>query len=208
MKKADLFVCSPKNYDVTIDVVTTDIHAKLMRSLQHRLSSNGFTDVTVDTIRTTTNIVLTDAELKLLKSNPIYLSEHYLSKPIILDPNIHAKITRMYTAPYLMRPNLGEYRYCHNGQIPVFHFAFIGALNSGKSYVMHEFRALLTELCGDLNFIKCYNPWENPAIEDFQNEPEFLAICREHIKGNAIMLGNGPNYRVNFDDVLESNTRI
>lgn len=208
MQKADLFVCSPKNRDATLGVITGPIHVKLMRALRHRLSEKGFTDVTVDTMLTPADPMIATDEIKVLKDNPIYLTEHWLSKPIIIDPNMHSKITGIYTAPYRMRPDIGEYRYCHNGQPPLLHFAFIGNINSGKTYVMHEFCAMLTELCGEVNFVKCRNEWDHPESVDLTIDPEFMAIYREHIKGNTVILGNGPSYRVNMNNVVESNTRL
>ena len=204
--KYDVFVCSHKKPDPTIGIITEGVMVKLYNLLRCRLNAQGFGNAIVDTMRYTPIIELDAGELQLLKDNPFYLSEHYLTQRIELDPQ--HQVIGLYRAPWNTRPSMEAYTYAERGQRPMFHAMVIGCVNSGKTYVLNEFKLLLNELVPGIEVIECDNDVKMPDYWDITSDPECYKEYGDRIKMKAICIGNGPSTRVGIDNQMHHNTKI
>lgn len=204
MNKFDVFVCSPKN---NTDTTSIDIHVKLMFMFDARLQCKGFSNTYVESMWNMAIPELSDEELAILATNPMFISEHWLSKSLMMDSRQEEKMS-VFKAPWVMRPNISEYHYADRGQIPKLHTAFVGCHNSGKTWLINEFKQMLKEIVPPIQIIMCANPITDSCNFCVTTDSDFMRQYFENIHDNVICLGNGPSFRINLDNQLEHNTRV
>lgn len=202
-KKYDVFVTSLKHPNPEINLVTEEIKIKLFQLLRMRLGFQGFADIDVDVQRYVAGYTLTENELETLRNNPVFLSEHYLTQPIVLDPQ-HV-IVNQFTAPWKMRPSIDSYLYVDRGKRPMFHVMVIGKTNAGKTYVYNELKLLLKGLSTDIQIIDCDNDIRFPEYWDITSDPIAYEEYKGRVNTNTFCFGNGPTFRVDtVDNQLQS----
>lgn len=204
--KYDLFVCSRKLQNINLNLIAEPIMLKLYQMLQQRLNAQGFGNVVFDTQRYLPTAELTQEELNKLAINPMFISEHYLTAPLIMDPR--QEVARTFRAPWNTRPSMDAYTYVNRGKAPMFHAMFIGTVNTGKTYAMNEFKLLLRDLNIDIEIIECDNGVKQPDFWDITTDPTEYAAYKERVKTNGILIGSGPSFMMGVDDVMYHNTKI
>jgi hypothetical protein len=206
--KFDMFVTSLKNRNVFANLTAEPIVMKLYERLRQRLNAMGFGNTVIDVMRKIPSIELETHELNYLRHNRFFISEHYLSRDIVLTTENEKTILRRFTAPYRTRPSLDAYQYCEMGKSPMFHVMFIGGTNTGKTAIMNEFKLMLRELVPEIEIIECDNDIKHPDNWDVTSDPVYYADYLERIKANGICIGNGPQFGVGVDSEIFHNTKI
>ena len=211
MPKFDVFVCSPRRANFTIEQTSSPIIAKLFALLQKRLTSQGFGNVVHDRSLvnnyTDIDVPLNEDELGLLLKQPFFISEHIMSKPINIDPYVH-HIHRKGGMPWRTRPAQDAYQFCDRGRVPMFHIMLAGAFNVGKTYVMNEFKLMLNELVTGIEIVVCENGIHDPANWDITTDPAAYEEYRKRVMTSGIIIGQGPTVRVGIDDTVHHNTKF
>lgn len=206
--KFDLFVTSLKNRNVSMNLTIEPIMMKLYELLRRRLNAMGFGNVILDTMQMIQEVELTEAELNYLRTNRFFVSEHYLTRDIVLTTLNEETILRRVTAPYITRPSIDAYRYCEMGKTPMFHVMFIGQCDAGKTAIMNEFKLMLHDFLPEIEIIECDNDIKDPEYWDVTSDPVYYADYLERIKANGICIGNGPKFGVALDNEIYHNTKI
>lgn len=204
--KYDIFVCSRKIQNVELNLHAEPIMLKLYQMLHQRLNVQGFSNVVIDTHRYLPDFELTRDDINALVINPVFLSEHYLTQHLYLDTK--HEVVRMFRAPWNIRPSMDAYSFVGRGKAPVFHAMFIGTVNTGKTYVMNEFKLMLRDIDADIEIIECDNGIKQPDFWDITTDPGEYAAYKERVKANGILIGAGPSFMVGVDDVMYHNTKI
>lgn len=204
--KYDLFVCSPKHPSPELNQRVGTIMLKLYQMLRQRLNSQGFGNVIFDTMQHMSDVELTPDDIHALTIHPVFISEHYMTKALVLDPS-HV-VVRTFTAPWRIRPSMDAYAYANFGKPPVFHAMFVGNVNSGKTYVMNEFKLMLRDISADIELIECENGIKQHDFWDITTDPTEYAAYKERVKANGICIGGGPSYTLGIDDKIYHNTKI
>lgn len=197
----DLFV----NTVPAISLITETIMMKLFQQLRSRLDAQGFGNVVVDSGYHMSNIDLEASELQLLQQHPFYLSEHYLTQRIVLDPQMTVK--NRFEAPWNVRPAMNSYTYAERGKRPTFHAMIVGSVNSGKTYIQNEFKLLLQELVPGIEVIICDNDCHSPDNWDITSDPVYYKEYGDRIRMNGICFGRGPSFNVGFDNQIHHNVK-
>lgn len=209
--KFDIFVCSPRRTNLIIGKTAEPIISKLYTLLRQRLTAQGFGNVIQSDGQESNNSsqeeTLNVAEYTLLLSNPFFISEHYLTKPISFDHNSTAG-RRQGDIPWRSRPSFDAYQFCNRGQAPMFHVAIAGGVCKGKTYVINEFKVLLNELVPGIEIVVCDNGLHDPDNWDIASDPIAYAGYRNLILTNSISIGVGPTMQIGIDDNVYHNTKV
>jgi hypothetical protein len=206
MPKYDIFVCSNKKADPELNMRTEAIMMKLYDQLRRRLNYQGFGNVIFDTMRYMPDYEITREDINALVTNPVFISEHYMTRHITLDPNV--SIERVFNMPWRTRPSMDAYAFVNRGKAPMFHAMFVGCTLSGKTYVMNEFKLMLLELDPAIEIIECDNGIKHPEHWDITTDPVEYAAYGERLKQQYICIGGGPRMIVGVDNKPYHNTKI
>lgn len=206
LPKFDLFVFSRKITNVIENMRSEEIMVKLYRMFQYRLNEQGFGNAVYDTECYQVLDDLTPEEIDLLKHEPFFISEHYLSKDIAMCVEYTTK--SIFRAPWRSRPSMDAYTYANRGKAPLFHVMVVGSVCSGKTYVMNEFKLMLRDISEEIEIIECDNGIKDPDNWDISTDPEAYAGYKDRVKNKGILIAGGPRFRVGIDDQIYHNTKI
>jgi hypothetical protein len=204
--KYDVFVFSRKLQNIELNLRAEPIMLKLYQMLRQRLNEQGFGNAVFDTQCYMPVVELTREEITSLIINPVFLSEHFLGRHYAMTTQREA--VRVFQAPWRTKPSMDAYAYVNRGKAPIFHAMFIGECNSGKTYVLNEFKLMLRDIDPGIEVIECDNDIKQPDHWDITTDPTEYAAYKERVKAKGILIGGGPSYTLGVDDVVYHNTKI
>lgn len=202
MNKYSVFICSLKNPNVFLNQQSEGITMKIYDLLRQRLNSQGFGNVVVDSQRYIESTELTQDEIQLLEDHPFFISEHYLAKPLYLEPNQQA--AKRVLAPWRAKPSLDAYTFADRGKRPLFSINVLGAPNTGKTYFLQELKQLLKEKVPACEVILCDNDYNTDCF-DVYSDPEAVKYYRQQLLSlnPNVVIGNGPTWNMTVNGEVE-----
>jgi len=206
MPKFDLFVCSNKLFNSALNMRVEEIMLKLYKRFQNRLHANGFANISFDVMRHMSDYELTRDDISALVINPVFLSEHYLTRHISMD--LIRDTGNRFNMPWRTQPSMDAYAFVNRGKAPLFHAMFIGTPITGKTYLMNEFKLMLQEIDTGIEIIECDNGFTEADHWDITQDAAAYADYEDRIKLQHVCIGGGPRALHGVDDKLYHNTRI
>lgn len=198
LEKFDLFVSPVKNPDPSKNEHYY-LQQRLMMKLYDILARDYGLEATINLDDSVWDLPFTESEINKLNEEPFYISEHYLTRVLILDPVVVPN--RPVVHPIRARPAIDSYNYANNGSWAKNQWRIMGAANTGKTLIALILRELIeTEIPG-AKVIFCENPYAFPGHEPMK-DPENLAFAKERLKTMKVKFSPFPITRISVDNEL------
>lgn len=204
LDKYDLFVAPVKNPDPSKNE-HFHLQQRLMMKLFDILEKEYGLEPAVQLEDSVWDIPFTDSELEQLRSEPFYISEHYLARQFIVDPKI--VFGKVVEHPVRSRPALDAYNYANGGKWANHQWRILGAANTGKTLVSMILKEMLENEIPGVKVIQCENPY---AYDDWKpmEVPEIFEGAKERLRSMRIKFSPYPRMRINTDDTVEHEANV
>lgn len=204
LDKFDLFVSPVKNPDPSKNEHFY-LQQRLMAKLYNVLETEYGLEPAIQLEDSVWDIPFTDAELEQLRSEPFYISEHYLTRHFIIDPKI--VFGKVVDHPVRSRPALDTYNYANGGKWANHQWRVMGAANTGKTLVAMILKEMLENEIPGVTVIQCENPY---AFDDWKpmEVPEIYEGAKERLRSMKIKFAPYPRTRITLDDTVEHEANV